>query len=141
MSGVTAVADKAGISQQGEASSRLVKATREFEAILLSSWLEKMQESFAGSEDGGDPAHGTLASMGTQAIASALSARGGIGIARMLLQQFGKGAEEHSPQAGGPGAGEDGVAVSGLSLSPACPRLKLSQNQPMVSLHGNLAGE
>jgi Rod binding domain-containing protein len=74
---------------QGTAPSpKLVKAAQEFESILLSSWLEKLQASFTGPNDGSDAAHDTLASMGTQAIASALAARGGIGMAKMLLQHF-----------------------------------------------------
>ena len=46
---------------------------------MLSTWLEKLRESYAGEDDATDPAHGTLAAMGTEAIASALAARGGIG--------------------------------------------------------------
>ena len=70
-------------------SPKLVKATRDFEAILLSSWLEKLEESYAGTIDETDPAHGTLASMGAEAMASALAARGGIGVSRLLLQHLG----------------------------------------------------
>ncbi|MGB8771939.1 MAG: rod-binding protein [Candidatus Korobacteraceae bacterium] len=68
--------------------SKLAKAAQEFEAILLTSWLEKMNQSFVGSEESQDAAHDTVSSLGTQAIASALAARGGIGIARMLLRQL-----------------------------------------------------
>ncbi len=67
---------------------KLAKAAQEFEAILLTSWLEKMNESFVGSQESQDPAHDTVSSLGTQAIASALAARGGIGIASMLLRQL-----------------------------------------------------
>jgi Rod binding domain-containing protein len=67
---------------------KLAKAAQEFEAILLTSWLEKMNQSFVGSEESQDAAHDTVSSLGTQAIASALAARGGIGIARMLLRQL-----------------------------------------------------
>ncbi len=72
----------------GTASSKLVKSAREFEAILLQSWLEKMNQSFVGSTDSQDAAHDTVSSLGTQAIATALAARGGVGIARMLLRQI-----------------------------------------------------
>jgi Rod binding domain-containing protein len=67
---------------------KLAKAAQEFEAILLTSWLEKMNQGFVGSEESQDPAHDTVSSLGTQAIASALAARGGIGIAHMLLRQL-----------------------------------------------------
>lgn len=69
-------------------SPKLAKSAREFEAILLQSWLEKMNQSFAGLEQSQDPAHDTLSSLGTQAIAGALAARGGIRIARMILRQL-----------------------------------------------------
>jgi Rod binding domain-containing protein len=71
-------------------SPKLVKATQDFESILLTNWLEKVQQSFAGGEDSGDAGHDTLSALGTQAMASALAARGGIGIARMLLQRLGE---------------------------------------------------
>ena len=70
------------------ASPKLAKSAREFEAILLQSWLEKMNQSFAGLEESQDPAHDTLTSLGTQAIAQALAARGGIGIANMIVRQL-----------------------------------------------------
>jgi Rod binding domain-containing protein len=71
-----------------QSARRLRKSAQEFEAILLQSWLEKMNHSFVGSSDSQDAAHDTLSSLGTQAIATALAARGGIGIARMLLRQL-----------------------------------------------------
>ena len=63
-------------------------AAREFEAVLLTSLLDSLQKSFANTS--GDDASGSdnYAAMGTQALASAMSARGGIGIARMILHQW-----------------------------------------------------
>lgn len=80
------------------ASPKLVKAAHEFEALLLQSWLEKMNQSFAGESGNLDPAHDTVSSLGTQAIAQALAARGGIGIASMLLRQLGRNAQHAQPQ-------------------------------------------
>jgi Rod binding domain-containing protein len=93
MNAVAAVSSLTTAAQAQAPSPKLVKAAQEFEAILLSTWLEKLQGSFAGPDDGSDPAHGTLASMGTQAIASALAARGGLGVAKMLLQHLVKPSE------------------------------------------------
>ena len=84
------IAPTADASRSPTPAPKLVKATQQFEAILLSSWLEKLEESYAGTGDDTDPAHGTLASMGAEAMASALAARGGIGISKMLLQQLAK---------------------------------------------------
>jgi len=69
-------------------ASKLEKSAEEFEAILLQSWLDKMNQSFVGAGESQDAAHDTVSSLGTQAIASALAARGGIGIAAMLLRQL-----------------------------------------------------
>ena len=81
------------IAQAGEnsgqaVSPKLVKAAHDFEAILLQSWLEKMNQSFVGESGSLDAAHDTVSSLGTQAIAKALAARGGIGIAAMVLRQL-----------------------------------------------------
>ena len=97
MDPVTAISSGAKTAQGQPPSPKLVKAAQEFEAILLSSWLEKLQATFTGPDDGSDPAHDTLASMGTQAIASALAARGGIGVAKLLVQHLTKAAETAQP--------------------------------------------
>jgi Rod binding domain-containing protein len=88
MSAVPAVATPDGSGPAERASPKLAKAAQEFEAILLSQWLEKMQQTFSSSDEAKDPAHDTLASLGTQAVATALAARGGIGIGTMLLRQL-----------------------------------------------------
>jgi Rod binding domain-containing protein len=69
-------------------SPKLVKAAHEFEALLLQNWLEKMNHSFPGDNSSLDAAHDTVSSLGTQAIATALAARGGVGIAKMILRQL-----------------------------------------------------
>jgi len=71
-----------------QSAAKLKKSARAFEAILLQNWLEKMKESFVGSSESQDAAHDTVSSLGTQAIATALAARGGIGIANLLLRQL-----------------------------------------------------
>jgi Rod binding domain-containing protein len=80
-------------SSVNPASPKLAKAAREFEAILLQNWLEKMNKSMAEDKDSQDAAHDTITSMGAQAVATALSARGGIGIASMLLRHLQAGAQ------------------------------------------------
>lgn len=64
------------------------KAARDFEAVLLGSLLESLQKTFAGTPDDDPSGSGNYALMGTQALASAMAARGGIGIARLILQQW-----------------------------------------------------
>ena len=80
----------------GAAPQKLVKAAREFEAMLLESWLEKMNRGFIGEGDSQDAAHDTISSRGAQAVATALAERGGVGIGSMLAASLQKpaGAEE-----------------------------------------------
>lgn len=85
--------------------TKLQKAAQEFEAILLQDWMEKMNHSFLGSDDSQDAAHDTISSLGTQAVCSALAARGGVGIARMIVRQLQPAADS---VAGGSGKFESG---------------------------------
>lgn len=79
---------KAAESPAAGPSPKLVKAARDFEALLLQDWLEKMNQSFVGESASQDPGHDTLSSLGSQAIATALAARGGIGIANTIVHQL-----------------------------------------------------
>src|SRR5712671_5261936 len=64
------------------------KAAQDFEAVLLGSLLESLQKSFAGPSEDTTVGSDNYAAMGTQALAAAMSAHGGIGIARMILHQW-----------------------------------------------------
>jgi Rod binding domain-containing protein len=70
------------------AKSKAEKAAQDFEAVLLGSLLESLQKTFAGSSEDSLVGSSSYAQMGTQALASAMSAHGGIGIARLILQQW-----------------------------------------------------
>jgi len=74
----------------GTSIQKLRKAAQEFEGVLLSTLLEEFQK---GSLDPSGASQGagseTLRSLGTQAVAQALAARGGLGIARMIVHHFG----------------------------------------------------
>ena len=64
------------------------KAAQDFEAVLLGSLLENLQKTFAGTSEEGPAGSSSYARMGTQALAAAMSAHGGIGIAKMILHQW-----------------------------------------------------
>ncbi len=68
---------------------RVTKAAQEFEAQLLSCLLGPMEKSFSGVP-GQEPTAGSdnYAYLGIQALASALSGSGGIGIAQMVSRQL-----------------------------------------------------
>ncbi len=70
--------------------SRVAKAAQDFEAQLLSSLLAPLEKSFSAvpGESSAPAGNEDYAYMGIQALASALSATGGIGIARLVLSQL-----------------------------------------------------
>ena len=63
------------------------KAARDFEAMLLTPVLDALQKTFAGDEDK-TPGASDYRQMGTQALAQAIAARGGIGIAQLVLRHL-----------------------------------------------------
>lgn len=88
MNPILSAASSHGTPTVAPSKSKAEKAACDFEAILLGSLLESLQKTFAGIP-GDDPSGSSnYAVMGTQALASAMAARGGIGIAQMILQQW-----------------------------------------------------
>ena len=68
---------------------KLRRATADFETMLLASWLEQMRESYSLDKDEESMAGGdNLNALATQAVASAISSRGGIGIGRMMYDRL-----------------------------------------------------
>ncbi len=85
----------------GPEKSRLRKAAEEFEGILLASLWKSMQESIFKSKEQGFLGGGeTLQDWGIHVMASSLAASGGMGIARMLIQELepAVGADEGDPR-------------------------------------------
>jgi Rod binding domain-containing protein len=72
------------------------KAAREFEAQLIGTVLESMEKTFAGL-----PGQDAIAGqddynyLGTQALASAVAAGGGFGIAKMIMKHMEASAAAH----------------------------------------------
>ena len=64
------------------------KAARDFEAILLTSLLDSLQNTFSGVVEDPTPGASDYRLMGTQALASAIAQGGGIGIARLILSHL-----------------------------------------------------
>jgi Rod binding domain-containing protein len=90
-------------------SSKIDKGAQQFEAMLLSSWLQQAEKSFAtvpGADDDEDAAgRDQMMSMGVQSLADSLAASGGIGIAKMIAKAMHAAAEktENSSAAGATG--------------------------------------
>lgn len=64
------------------------KAARDFEAMLLTPVLESLQKTFSGDAESKIPGASDYSAMGTQALAQAIAARGGIGIAQLILRHL-----------------------------------------------------
>jgi Rod binding domain-containing protein len=70
-------------------ADRAAKAAREFEGLLLANWLQSVEEgikAFAGDDD--DSGSDTMGAVGVQAVAKGIAERGGIGLAKMLLDHL-----------------------------------------------------
>jgi len=71
---------------------KIVKASQEFEGLLLSSLWKSMGDSLKSSLGGGeeDSAGSSFIDMGMQAVSSGMASSGGFGIGRMLLKSLEK---------------------------------------------------
>jgi Rod binding domain-containing protein len=69
---------------------RIEKSAKEFESMLLSSWLQQAEQSMAtvpGAEDEEDSAgRDQMMSLGVQSLSTAMVASGGIGIASLIAK-------------------------------------------------------
>jgi Rod binding domain-containing protein len=76
--------------QPARDDAKIEKGAREFEAMLLTTWLQQAEQSMAtvpGAEDDEDaPGREQMMSLGVQSVASSMAASGGIGIGRMIAQ-------------------------------------------------------
>jgi Rod binding domain-containing protein len=93
-------------------NSKIEKSAKDFESILLGSWLQQAEESFGslpGEDDDEDADAGKdqLQGIAMQSLGSSMTAAGGIGIAKMISAQLHKAADTPGAVAGSPApAGE-----------------------------------
>ncbi len=71
-------------------NARIEKGAKQFEAMLLGTWLQQAEQSFAtipGAEDDDDAAgRDQMMSLGVQSLAESMAASGGIGIGKMIAR-------------------------------------------------------
>jgi Rod binding domain-containing protein len=84
-------------------NSKIDKSARDFEALLLGSWLQQAEQSFAtvpGGDDDDDADAGKEQMMGIamQAMGTAMAANGGIGIAKMIAKHLHKAQDAVPPE-------------------------------------------
>jgi len=78
--------------------AKLTDAAQQFEGIFLQQILKPLQsdKSGWGDDDSSDSANDTFSSMGTEAVAKAISSKGGLGIAKQVIHQIGQERNEIS---------------------------------------------
>jgi Rod binding domain-containing protein len=79
--------------------ARIRKGSKEFEALLLGSWLQQAEHSFAsvpGGDDGDDSQRDQVMSFGVQSLATFMAGSGKFGIAEMVA----KAMEQRADKAG-----------------------------------------
>lgn len=98
------------------ALSRGAKAAQEFEAQLLGSLIESLEKTFAHVPGQADqPDQENYSYLGREALASALSANGGIGIAAMITKHLEKHESTHNDESAKRDRAETDAKVPGNS--------------------------
>ncbi len=106
-------ASATGLSASNE-DAKIKKAGSDFESILLGSWLQQAENSFAtvpggDGEDDGDTGKDQFQGIAMQALAGSLTKSGGIGIAKMITQHLHSAADSERARTG----------IGKTALSPA----------------------
>jgi len=103
-------------------ADRIEKGSKQFETMLLSSWLQQAEQSFAtapgtDNDDDEDKAgRDQILGLGVQSLAQALEASGGIGIAKMIAKAMTAQAEKANSAVQAPESA-DSSQNSGRNLS------------------------
>jgi Rod binding domain-containing protein len=85
----TSIPPTTGHAPPTKASVKNEKAARDFEALLIGPVLDALQKTFAGdANDSKTPGASDYRQMGTQALSQAIAARGGLGIAQLVLRHL-----------------------------------------------------
>jgi Rod binding domain-containing protein len=79
----------AKVSRPETDAAKIDQGSKEFEAVLVGSWLQQAEQSFAtvpGADDGDDVGKDSMMSLGVQTLATSMAASGGIGIGKMVAK-------------------------------------------------------
>jgi Rod binding domain-containing protein len=86
--------------------AKIDKGATEFEAVLVGSWLQQAEQSFAtvpGAEDDGESdQRDQVMSFGVQSLATSLAASGGLGIGKMIAKAMHAQADKANGTAAAP---------------------------------------
>ena len=107
-------------STSGKEDAKIDKAGKDFESILLGSWLTQAEQSFAkvpggdGEDEDDDSGKDQFQGIAMQALAGSLTASGGIGIAKMITSNLHKASDHKAESAGA-------TKVEGLAKAEISP--------------------
>ena len=88
-------------------AAKIDKGAKEFEAVLVGSWLQQAEQSFGtvpGADDGQDVGRDSMMSLGVQTLATSMAASGGIGIGKMVAKAMHAAADKAAGQTPAPAA-------------------------------------
>jgi Rod binding domain-containing protein len=96
-------------------AAKIDKGAKEFEAVLVGSWLQQAEQSFAtvpGADDGQDVGRDSMMSLGVQTLATSMAASGGIGIGKMVAKAMHAAADKADGQTPDSAASPAGQAAA-----------------------------
>jgi Rod binding domain-containing protein len=98
-------------------SAKIDKGAKEFEAVLVGSWLQQAEQSFAtipgaDDDDGQDVGKDSMMSFGVQSLASSMAASGALGIGKMIAKAMHAAADKADK------TGADAVPDAGQISAP-----------------------
>ena len=82
--------------QSSTENAKIDKSAKDFESILMGSWLQQAEQSFGslpGGDEDGDSGKDQFQGIAMQALGTSLTASGGIGIAKMIAKNLHKAEE------------------------------------------------
>jgi Rod binding domain-containing protein len=79
--------------------SRVEKAASEFESLLIAQLLQSMRTESGWLGTGEDASSSSLIELAEQQLASAMSAQGGLGLAKLVAQGLHQPADQARPEA------------------------------------------
>jgi Rod binding domain-containing protein len=92
--------------------AKIDKSAQQFEAILVGTWLNEAQQSFAsvpGGDSDRDVGGEQMMSLGVQSLSTSMAASGGLGIGKMIAKAMHAAADREKA----------GVAASEAPASPS----------------------
>ncbi len=96
-----------GATQKLTDGAKIDKSSQQFEAILVGTWLNEAQQSFAsvpGGDTDRDAGGDQMMSLGVQSLSTSMAASGGLGIGKMIAKAMHAAADRERASVAAPEA-------------------------------------